>query len=153
MQGAYQQRWKWRMKKGSVLFWCQEQRAPDKIRVDGILAPLKRGRYWEIHPRCPTEISGAERVDLPFYHHLQGRIGFNTVNPSLSTLPRKGLMMNRMVLLHQHSGAIGRSTTSALEHGYNSSQVLVEYSHSIHHQSFPVDGEGLAVLNPIFPCK
>ena len=48
-----------------------------------------------------------------FYHHLEGRIGFNTVNPFLSTgkdYPVHSLMMNRMAVLHQNSGVIGKST-------------------------------------------
>ena len=46
------------------------------------------------------------------------RIGFNTVNPSLSTgkdYPLHSLMMKRMVALHQIPGVIVRSTPSDLE--------------------------------------
>ena len=53
-----------------------------------------------------------------FYHHLQGRIGFNTLNPSLSTgkdYPVHSLMMKRMVVLHQNPGVIGKSNPSVLE--------------------------------------
>ena len=50
-----------------------------------IRAPPKRGRYWEIHPRGSREVSRAEAMDFPICHHKQGRIDFNTVNPSLST--------------------------------------------------------------------
>ena len=41
------------------------------------------------------------------YHHLQRRIGFNTVNPSLSTgkdYPVHALMMNRMPVLEMGLG-------------------------------------------------
>ena len=44
--------------------------------------------------------------DFPYYHHLQGRIGFNTANPSLSTgqdYSVHSLMMNRMDVLHHTS--------------------------------------------------
>ena len=53
-----------------------------------------------------------------FYRHLEGRIGFNTVNPSWSTgkdYPVHSLMMNRMAVLHQNEGGIEKSTPSALE--------------------------------------
>ena len=61
-----------------------------------------RLRPWDI-----SRVSGnllAWGMDFPFYHHLQGRIGFNTVNPSLSTgkdYPVHSLMMNRMAILHR----------------------------------------------------
>ena len=59
-----------------------------------------------------------------------GRIGFNTVNPSLSTyregfldeLPREGLMVNRMAVLQQNLGiGDGFSNISLvlMEHRYN----------------------------------
>ena len=54
------------------------------------------------------------RRKCAFYRHLQGRIGFNTVNPSLYTekdFPMHSLgMMKRMAVLHQNLGAIGRTT-------------------------------------------
>ena len=51
-----------------------------------------------------------------FYHHLEGRIGFNTANTSLSTgkdYPVHSLMINRMTVLHQNEGGIGKSIPDA----------------------------------------
>jgi hypothetical protein len=58
-----------------------------------------------------------------------GRIGFNTVNPSLSTgkdeLPREGLMVNRMAVLQQNSGD---PRASGIGDGFpNISLVLMEH--------------------------
>ena len=63
------------------------------------------------YPRFPSTLpkylSPLPRVIFPkslqrsLYHHLEGRIGFNTVNPSLSTgedYPVHSLMMNRMAV-------------------------------------------------------
>ena len=59
-----------------------------------------------------------------------GRIGFNTVNPSLSTyregfldeLPREGLMVNRMAVLQQNLGigdGFPNISLVLVEHRYN----------------------------------
>ena len=60
-------------------------------------------------------------------------------------LPRERLMMNRMALLHQNSGAIGRSIPSALilmGHGYYTSQVLVHGVQTFYHH----------FINPSLEC-
>ena len=51
-----------------------------------------------------------ELQNISFYHHLGGRIGFNT-----------------MAVLHQNSGVIGKSTPSALEISLN----LMEHGYSV----------------------
>ena len=80
--------------------------------------------YLRFPSTLPKYLSPLPRVIFPkslqrsLYHHLEGRIGFNTLNPSLSTgkdYPVHSLMMNRMAVLHQNSGVIGKFTPSALE--------------------------------------
>ena len=52
-------------KKGSVLFWCQEQRVPGKFRVDRLIS--QRGRFllaiastYPMQGKCvvPPEVGG-----------------------------------------------------------------------------------------------
>ena len=51
-----------------------------KIPEQATTAQIKRE---EVHINCKGRSS--QKKHFPFYHHLQGRIGFNTVNTSLST--------------------------------------------------------------------
>ena len=62
-----------------------------------------RGRFRSVCPRVRDS------------HHQQGRIDFNTVDRIFWSTPRRMIDDERMSVLHQNSGGIGKSIPSALE--------------------------------------
>ena len=50
-------------------------------------APSKRGRYWEIHPRCPRDVLTPETRDLTMLARCRSRVGSLLWNQFKSLTP------------------------------------------------------------------
>ena len=112
----------------------------DELRYQAILSDTKRHQAIPRNTKQYHAILSKTMWYYAFYHHLQGRIGFNTVNLSLSTGKNylvHSLMMNRTAVLHQNSGVIGKSTLVLMEHGYNTKQYYAIPNNTKQYQAEP----------------
>ena len=73
--------------------------------------PFAENQHFWYGQASLTHLTSTWITDKAFYHHLEGMIGCNTVNLSLSTGKDSSvhsLMMNKISMLHQNSGFIGK---------------------------------------------
>ena len=109
----------------------------DELRYQAILSDTKRHQVIPRNTKQYHAILSKTMWYYAFYHHLQGRIGFNTVNLSLSTGKNylvHSLMMNRTAVFHQNQ-VIGKSTLVLMEHGYNTEQYVL--CNTMQYQTMP----------------